>query len=167
MIILKFIELDLNDQEMMDKLYPVYQRYEMEISSSTKEEIFPEKLAKENVKYFKAYFGRGIKTYLCIINETITGFVSYHIDSEQVPGYAQGYHGWGHLAEIYLEKEYRSRGIGRQMVKIVEEELKRLNIYQLYLTDLSHNITFWKSLDYIDTGKIEPNEGGKIFLKYL
>lgn len=53
------------------------------------------------------------------------------------------------------------------MVKIVEEELKRLNIYQLYLTDLSHNITFWKSLDYIDTGKIEPNEGGKIFLKYL
>ncbi len=164
---MNFIELNTEDQKIMDMLYPHYQAYEAEISSSEIEEIFPHHLGDENYLYFENYFKRGITTYLYLENNEILGFVGYHIDSEKVKGYAEGYNGWGHLAEIYTKKEYRGRGIGKMMVKKVEHELISQGITSVYLTDLSGNPSFWKSLEYKDTLKIEPNEGGRIFEKLL
>ena len=164
---MNFIKLNTEDQKMMDMLYSHYQAYEAEITSSEIEEIFPYHLENENYLYFENYFKRGITTYLYFENNKILGFVGYHIDSKKVKGYAEGYDGWGHLAEIYTIKECRGRDIGKVMVKKVEDELIYLGVTSIYLTDLSDHPSFWKSLEYIDTLKIEPNEGGRIFEKYL
>jgi GNAT superfamily N-acetyltransferase len=131
------------------------------------QEIFPNAELKENIAYFVEYFGRGITTYIYMINNDFKGFVSFHIDSKVVPGYVGGYNGWGHLAEIYVKKEMRGLGLGKKMVKKAEEELVKLNIKKVYLTDLSGNDCFWQSLGYTDTCKIEPKEGGRIYEKNI
>ena len=84
-----------------------------------------------------------------------------------MPGYAEGYNGWGHMAEIYIDKQLRGHGLGKVMVSKAEEELLKHSIKGIYLTDIVGNDSFWKALSYVDTGKIEPNEGGRIYEKLL
>lgn len=61
----------------------------------------------------------------------------------------------------------RSKRLAINMVQYVEKEFLKLNIKRIYLTDLSGKKLFWESLGYIDTNKIEPNEGGLILEKTL
>lgn len=164
---MEYIKLDLKNNEIMHKLYPLYINYETEISKALVEEIFDPKKEEENYMYFKSYFSRGITTYICVIKGDFKGFISFHVDSKEIPGYADGYHGNGHLAEIYVKKDMRGLGLGKQMVKKAEEELLKLSMKKVYLTDLSGNDRFWKSMNYIDTGKIEIKEGGRIYEKIL
>ena len=164
---MEFIELNLQDEAMQMALLPIYQNYEAEISEEKLEDIFPPDEFEENFEYFMEYFGRGITTYICMTNDEIVGFISFHVDCEDVPGYAAGYEGWGHIAEIYTCKQSRGLGLGKAMVKMAEEELRKLDIKSIYLTDFSGNPAFWKSLGYVDTGKIEPEEGGRIYEKHM
>ena len=71
------------------------------------------------------------------------------------------------MSEIYTDKALRGHGIGKAMVAKAEEELKKHGIKGIYLTDIADNGSFWKRLNYTDTGKIEPNEGGRIYEKHL
>ena len=80
-------------------------------------------------------------------------------------GYACGYDGWGHLSEIYVDKQLRKQGLGKIMINKAEEELRALDIKGIYLTDIADNPGFWTSLNYVDTGIIEPDEGGIIYEK--
>ena len=160
-----FVKLNLQDDAMLMKLLPLYQQYEAEISGEPIADIFPPDEAEENAAYFMAYFGRGITTYVHVVDSEIQGFVGFNIDCEAVPGYADGYHGWGHIAEIYIHMPWRRAGLGRAMVDRAEAELKQLGAEGIYLTDISGNGCFWESLGYVDTGKIEPSEGGRIFEK--
>jgi len=162
---MKLIELNLQDKVMMMTLLPVYQNYEAEISNEKLEDIFPPDEFQENFEYFKDYFSRGYTTYICVINDEFNGFVSFHKVSASAPGYAKGYDGWGHIAEIYADKQSRRLGLGKTMVIKAEEELRKLDIKGIYLTDISGNDDFWKSMGYTDTGKIEPEEGGHIYEK--
>jgi len=164
---MEFIELDLEDEAMLIALLPHYQNYEAEISDEAVEDIFPPDDHEENFEYFMEYFGRGYTTYLCMLDAEFKGFVCFHKVSEAAPGYAEGYEGWGHLAEIYTDKQSRGLGLGKTMAKKAEDELKMLNVNSIYLTDISDNGGFWKSLGYMDTGKIEPEEGGRIYEKHI
>ena len=163
---IKFVELDMQDEAMMTALLPMYQVYEAEISDEEVEDIFPADAFDENFEYFKEYF-EGKTTYICVIDGAYKGFVSFHLDCEEMPGYAEGYEGWGHLSEIYADKQIRGHGLGKAMVSKAEEELKKHKIKGIYLTDIANNGSFWKVLNYADTGKIEPNEGGRIYEKYV
>ena len=71
------------------------------------------------------------------------------------------------MSEIYADKQFRRHGLGKVMVNKAEEELAKHNIKGIYLTDIANNDSFWQSLNYIDTGKIEPNEGGRIYEKHV
>ncbi|MCL2236584.1 MAG: GNAT family N-acetyltransferase [Defluviitaleaceae bacterium] len=161
-----FVELDMKDEAMMMKLLPLYQTYESEISEEVLEEIFPPNNFDENFSYFKRYFS-GKTTFICVADGEYGGFVTFHVDGDERRGYADGYEGWGHMSEIYTDRRLRGHGLGKAMVNKAEEELKKLGVRSIYLTDIADNDLFWKSLNYIDTGKIEPNEGGKIYEKHV
>ena len=164
---MSLIKLDLKDEKMMMRLFPLYLKYEAEISHAQIDEIFNKDKPLDNIEYFITYFSRGITTFIYTVDNDFKGFVSFHIDSNEVTGYAEGYRDWGHLAEIYTDHSVRGLGIGKKMVKKVETELSKLSVYKLYLTDLTGNNQFWHSMNYTNTKKIEPNEGGLIFEKYL
>jgi len=161
---MRFIEFDMQDEAMLMALLPLYQTYEAEISEEALEDIFPPDEFEENFAYFKKYFA-GKTTYICVIDSEYKGFVTFHLDCEEVPGYVDGYKGWGHMSEIYVDKQLRKHGLGKVMVSKAEEVLKKLDIKGIYLNDIVGNPSFWKSLDYVDTGIIEPNEGGRIYEK--
>lgn len=163
---MEFIELDMQNETMLMALLPLYQVYEAEISKEKLEDIFPTDALDENFKYFKDYF-EGKTTYICVIDGEYRGFVSFHLVCEEMPGYADGYEGWAHMSEVYADKQLRRRGLGKVMVNKAEKELSKHDIKGIYLTDIANNGFFWKSLNYIDTGKIEPNEGGRIYEKHM
>ncbi|MCL1787692.1 MAG: GNAT family N-acetyltransferase [Defluviitaleaceae bacterium] len=163
---MKFIQFDMQDDAMLMALLPLYQTYEAEISEEAVEDIFPADAFDENFVHFKEYF-EGKPTLICVIDGEYKGFVSYHLVSEDMLGYADGYEGWGHMSEIYTVKPLRGQGLGKVMAGKAEEALKKHDIKGIYLTDIADNGTFWQSLGYVDTGKIEPNEGGRIFEKLV
>jgi len=166
---MKFIKFDMQDETMQMTLLPIYQTYEAEISEEEDEldEFYPKDSFDELLGHFKEYFGEKT-TYICVIDGKYKGFVTFHLDCKEIPAYVDGYEGWGHMSEIYTDKKARGLGLGKAMVKKAEEELKKLGIKGIHLMNLlPENKGFWKSLDYIDTGKIEPKEGGQIFEKYL
>ena len=161
---MEFIKLNMQDETVLMTLLPLYQTYEGEISKEKTEDIFPPDKFDENFVYFKKYF-EGKTTYICVINDEYRGFVTFHLDCEEVPGYVSGYEGWGHMSEIYVDKQLRKQGLGKTMINKAEEELKKLDIKGIYLNDIAGNSGFWRHLGYIDTGIIEPNEGGRIYIK--
>lgn len=164
---MQFTKLNLQDETMLMALLPFYQAYEAEISNEVLEDIFPPNEVDENFRYFKDYFGRGYITYICTIDDEFRGFICFHKVGKNASGYADGYDGWGHMAEIYVDKQSRELGLGKIMVKKAEEELEKLGTKNIYLTDIADNNAFWISLGYINTGKIEPKEGGKIYEKHM
>jgi len=163
---MELIEFDMKDETMLMALLPLYQTYEAEISKEELEDIFPPDEFDKNFEYFKEYF-EGKATYICVMDGEYKGFVTFHLDCKERPGHAEGYEGWGHMSEIYVDKQLRKHGLGKAMIKKAEEQLKKLDIKGIYLTDVVGNPLFWKSLNYIDTGIIEPNEGGRIYEKHV
>jgi len=164
---MEFVKLDIQDKDMLMNLFPLYQNYEAEISKEELEDIFPPNEHEANFAYFKEYFGQGYTTYICVINGEFRGFVCFHAVSDATPGYADGYEGWGHLAEIYTDKQMRRLGLGKVMIEMAERELGKLGIKGIYLMDICDNYSFWKHMGYIDTGKIEPKEEGRIYEKHF
>ncbi|MCL2527141.1 MAG: GNAT family N-acetyltransferase [Defluviitaleaceae bacterium] len=163
---MEFILFDMQDQAMLMSMLPLYQTYEAEISNEALEDIFPPSAFDENFAYFRGYF-EGKTTFICVIDEGYKGFVTFHADTKERPGHVDGYEGWGHMSEIYVAKQHRKHGLGKVMVAKAEEELNKLDIKGIYLNDIVGNPHFWKSLNYIDTGIVEPNEGGRVYVKYV
>ncbi|MCL2169261.1 MAG: GNAT family N-acetyltransferase [Defluviitaleaceae bacterium] len=164
---MEFIKFDMQDETMKMMLLPVYQVYEAEISEDELTEFYPEDSFEKLLEHFEYYFGAKT-TFVCVMDGAYKGFVTFHLDCDQTPGYAKGYEGWGHLSEIYTDKQSRGLGLGKALVKLAEDELKKLDIKGIHLMNLlPENEGFWKSLGYIDTGKYEPEEGGLIFEKHL
>jgi len=59
-----FIKLNLQDEDMLMALLPLYQNYEAEISKEKLEDIFSPDELQENFEYFKDY-SEGYTTYKC------------------------------------------------------------------------------------------------------
>jgi len=164
---MELIEYNMQDQAMQMKLLPLYQVYEAEISEDELSEFYPEESFDALIEHFKEYFA-GKTTYICVIDGEYKGFVTFHLDCEETPGYADGYEGWGHLSEIYTDKQSRGLGLGKIMVKKAEEELRKLDIKGIHLMNLLlENGAFWKAMGYIDTGKIVQEEDGQVYEKRL
>jgi ribosomal protein S18 acetylase RimI-like enzyme len=163
---MEFIKLDMKDESMMMAFLPLYQLYEAEISKLELEDIFPADKFDDNYEYFKEYF-EGKTTYICVINGEYKGFVSLHLVCEDMPGYADGYEGWGTVSEIYTDKQLRRQGMGKVMVNKAEEELKKHVIKGIFLVDIANNELFWKSRNYTNTGIFVPDESGWIYEKYV
>jgi len=164
---MELIRFDMQNETMAMALLPLYQTYEAEISEDELDEFYPEDCFNDLFEYFQEYF-EGKTTYICVIDGEYRGFVAFHIDTDEMPGYADGYRGWGHLAEIYMDKKSRGLGLGKILVKKAEEELIKLGVRDIHLMNiLPSNCDFWKAVGYTDTGKIVPEEDGRVFEKHL
>jgi len=164
---MELIEFNMLDETMMMALLPVYQVYEAEISEEEITEFYPMDSYEDLLEHFKDYFD-GKTTYVCVIDNKYRGFVTFHLDCEDMPGYADGYNGWGHLSEIYTDKQSRGLGLGKALVKKAEEELCKLDIKGIYLMNiLPKTRSFWVAMGYSDTGIFIPEEDGWVFEKRL
>ena len=167
---MELIKFDLENETMAMALLPLYQAYEAEISEDDLDdfgEFYPEDSFDDLYEVFQGYL-EGKTTYICVIDGEYRGFVAFHVDTDEIPGFADGYRGWGHLSDLYTCKQSRGLGMGKMLVGKADEELKKLGITAIHTMNmLPANFGFWMAVGYTDTGKIEPEEGGWIVEKYL
>ena len=167
---MELIKFDMQNETMAMALLPLYQAYEAEISGDELDdfdEFYPYDSFDELYEVFHGYLD-GKMVYICVIDGEYRGFVAFHVDTDEIPGFADGYRGWGHLSDLYMCKQSRGRGLGKMLVDKAEEGLKKLGVKAIHTMNmLPANIGFWKAVGYTDTGKIEPEEGGQIVEKYL
>ncbi|MGC9313677.1 MAG: GNAT family N-acetyltransferase [Sediminispirochaetaceae bacterium] len=45
----------------------------------------------------------------------------------------------GYIVHLAVERSYRSRGLGRHLMEMVEEEFRRMDVYKIHLFVESHN----------------------------
>ena len=107
-------------------------------------------------KEAESYFRRGDLIFLALENTRPVGFIRV----SSLEDYFK-------IEEIYVKPGFRGKGIGRALVEIVEEEVKKHDdtLYLLVLPQDKDAIGFWKGLGYdvINTVELmkdlEPSNG--------
>ncbi len=103
---------------------------------------------------------------LAYSDDTLVGFLYGKIDRPEHKGYTKI--GFGYMMEFYILPKYRRRGYGRLMFKRLEKLLVNDGAKCLYLTaDPVTGKPFWKSLGFIATGEISPENGQEIYEKSI
>lgn len=66
------------------------------------------------------------------------------------------YSGWFYLTDLFVEKDYRSNGLGAKLLKSLEDELVSIGVKHIYLwTSGEEALRFYKRLDYITFAEME------------
>ena len=105
--------------------------------------------------------------FIYTINNAIIGFIAFHIDSEESPGYAEGFKGYGHVSDAYIVDQFRGKGFATTMLQEAEETFDALGIKNLYLMSMADSGAFWSSKGYIKTDIYIENEDGWIHTKKI
>lgn len=92
------------------------------------------------------------------------GFILYQKDSPKSDWCIK--EGWGFIREVFLSRELRGQGLGRQLIEHAESKLKDLSVPYIYLTTEDAG-NFWMTAGYHSTGEICKENGGKIFIKEM
>ncbi|MCL2572934.1 MAG: hypothetical protein FWE34_00100 [Defluviitaleaceae bacterium] len=80
---MELVKLNMQDEDMMMALLPLYQDYEATISEEELEDIFPPDKFQENYEHFTDHFN-GLTTYICMIDGKFKGFVGFHVDARPI-----------------------------------------------------------------------------------
>ena len=64
-----------------------------------------------------------------------------------------------HIGRVAVLKEYRGQGLGKELLKCLEEKLKQTEIKKLYLGAQTHAQSFYEQLGYTRHGDIFLDEG--------
>lgn len=100
-----------------------------------------------------------ISVALAVEGEPV-GFVIYQIDGIENDWCI--HEGWGDIRELYVMPSLRKKGLGTQLLKFAEEELKGLPLF--VLPDESCEAFFEKN-GFSDSGEKESETECKIFVK--
>jgi len=148
-----FIYNDLND---FIEMFCAYFRsdFKYEISDHEAEELCSE-IAKQSL------FGI-IKLDLLIIDEKISGFICYQIDTHKSDWCER--EGWGLIREIYIKHTLRGKGLGLKLVSHAEKNLYNKGVERIYLTS-NEASGFWSSCGYKKTGKVSSINHEPIYEK--
>ena len=61
----------------------------------------------------------------------------------------ESYSGWFFLTDLFVEKDYRSKGLGAELLKSVEEEILSIGVKHIYLwTSGEEALRFYKRYGY-------------------
>lgn len=103
--------------------------------------------------------------YLCIKNNEPIGFAMAQIDTKDNPLCKR--EGWGFIREFYIISGFRRKGYAKQMCEFIENVIYSHGAKDIYL-DASANtgVSFWESMGYIYSGKINDKNGNKTYEKY-
>lgn len=86
-------------------------------------------------------------TYIALYDNIVVGNISYQIIEDFYKGAI------AYISYVCTKKEYRNRGIAHNLLKLVENEIKKQNIYRIMLTS---------SYNRDETLKLYLNSGYKI-----
>lgn len=61
----------------------------------------------------------------------------------------------GHIENVITDKNYRNRGVGKEMIKFLIEKAKEKNCYKVILNCKKENIPFYEKCNLKETGEVE------------
>lgn len=66
------------------------------------------------------------------------------------------YSGWFYLTDLFVEKEYRSKGLGAKLLKSLEQEILTIGVKHIWLwTSGAEALKFYKREEYIKFTEME------------
>ena len=99
---------------------------------------------------------------LLIIDEKISGFICYQIDSPNSDWCER--EGWGFIRELFIYNNIRGNNLGQVLVNNAEEVLYSNGVKNIYLTS-DEAEKFWLSCGYIKTDKVSSINKDPIYEK--
>lgn len=103
---------------------------------------------------------------LCYDGSTPVGFLYGKVDRPEHKGFIKV--GYGYIMEFFVLQEYRRSGYGREMYLRLEQLFKNDGASKMYLTaDPVTGKMFWKSLGFVNTGEISPENNLEIYEKQI
>ncbi len=69
------------------------------------------------------------------------------------------------IVRVYLDASYRRKGIGRQIVAVLEADARELGYQQCYLhadAEAQNTLSFWRSMGYREFGRFSYLSGSRI-----
>jgi ribosomal protein S18 acetylase RimI-like enzyme len=112
---------------------------------------------------------------LFIVNENIVGFCFFalcEIKQQQDTEYGLiikplvDFNDYGYIMEFYIKPEYRMNNYGTIMFNHIKMKLKRDSVNLIMTTSHVSAIRFWEKLGFINTGRVDPDNGQFIY-KYV
>ncbi len=102
--------------------------------------------------------------YLIKINKKPVGFIIYQIDTPRSDWCQK--EGFGFIRELYIEKNFRKRGLGKLLFTHVEKILEDKSVEQIYLTADDAG-EFWERCGFTKTSEVGYKNQIPIFLKHI
>ncbi|MCL2619660.1 MAG: GNAT family N-acetyltransferase [Defluviitaleaceae bacterium] len=157
-------KLDIDCLHCQEQLYPVFREYFLGLFENDEteynrikdrvDEIFTNYLDDMRHQDSWIFVGRD--------NGQIVGFIFTQIDQPHKSWSKR--QGWGLIREAYIVPNQRKKGFAKALVVHAEAIMKEEGATRLYLTT-DEAFDFWQSMGYTDSGEIEPNNNGKIYIK--
>ncbi len=160
---LTYISVSEKERHIFHKLM---QKYARELDEHQHRSTDPAILARWTDSIIDRQLDAGRYLRLCRAGDDIIGFLYGKTDLPNDRGYKRV--GWGYIMEFYVLPEFRRRGIGAAMLAQLEDFFRRNGVTQLYLTaDPITGRTFWRSMGFVATGELSPDNGQEIYEKYI
>ena len=92
------------------------------------------------------------------------GIANFAIDLGTIYGLIES--GYGTVMEFYIKPEFRRKGFGKIFLNHIESVLRNDGARNMYICpDLVTGKPFWKTMGFVDTGKIDPDSKLPIYTK--
>jgi ribosomal protein S18 acetylase RimI-like enzyme len=162
---MNFIEFDRQNPKHREELCLLFADYFTELFADDPENAPSAESLPEIFNWFvKALDFEDSWILVCRHDGEMAGFVFAQIDRPEKDWCRRP--GWAMIREFYVAPKFRKMGIGRALMKEIEEISAAHNPVGIYLTtDTDGGFAFWKSVGYVDTGEIEEVNGGNIYIK--
>lgn len=162
-------QIYIKDENLLNKLIPVWVQYMREIYSS---DIDVQKesddiLINWLIERVNIQGQRNSMHFECVFEDDyLIGFIFYAIDLGGIKGILEA--GLGYIMEMYVKPEYRRKKYGTIIYEHAKEMLLKDGAINAYLTpDSNSGIPFWKNIGFTDSGKIDPDNKMPIYIKKL
>ncbi|MCL2060332.1 MAG: GNAT family N-acetyltransferase [Oscillospiraceae bacterium] len=100
---------------------------------------------------------------LAYIGDEPIGFLYGKVDHEGHKGFIKPE--YGYIMEFYVRPEYRRKGYGKVMFRRLEHHFYAHGIKRMYLTTGTSGESFWRSLGFVPTGEVSPENKMQIYEK--
>lgn len=163
---LTYVKLDPQNEKHCIEFEQLMRLYAKELDSHNNRRTPDEVISKwiDSIIKIQGDYDRHLK--LCYDDETLIGFLYGKIDRPEHKCYKKI--GYGYIMEFFVLPEHRRKGYGREMFYYLENQFAKDDAKQMYLTaDGVTGKSFWKSLGFMATGEISPENNQEIYEKEI
>lgn len=158
---IKFIQINKENDKHFQQLLSMWIPYFKEVGSTESDSMII-KYARQRVNIQGNR--KNMHFELCFDDSILIGFCFYAVDLGGIKGIIPP--NLGYIMEFYVLPQYRRQGYGSEMFKHIEKAFLSHCIESMYLTlDEVNGKPFWRSLGFVDSGKIDPDNHSPIYIK--